>query len=173
MKLEVVILAAGQGTRMKSRLPKVLHRVAGKPLLEHVVQTAQALQPSAIHVVVGHGSEQVQSALAGYELNWVLQEQQLGTGHAVLQALPAVSADSVVLVLYGDVPLTRSATLQNLVEKAGQAPALLTARVDNPFGYGRVLRSDSGDLVGVVEQKDANPQQLDIDEINTDQEHHR
>ena len=104
MKLEVIILAAGQGTRMKSRLPKVLHNVAGKPLLEHVVQTAQALAPRAIHVVIGHGSEQVEAALSGYKLNWVLQEQQLGTGHAVLQALPAVSTDSTVLVLYGDVP---------------------------------------------------------------------
>jgi len=167
MKLEVVILAAGQGTRMKSRLPKVLHSVAGKPLLEHVVQTAQALAPSAIHVVIGHGSEQVEAALSGYKLNWVLQEQRLGTGHAVLQALPAVSADSIVLVLYGDVPLTQLATLQCLVDKAGQSPALLTAKVDNPFGYGRILRDEQGELVGVVEQKDASPAQLEIDEINT------
>ncbi len=94
MKLEVVILAAGQGTRMKSRLPKVLHTVGGKPLLEHVIRTAQALEPAAIHVVVGHGSEQVQQALAQYNINWVVQAQQLGTGHAVMQALPAIDDDS-------------------------------------------------------------------------------
>ena len=104
MKLEIVILAAGQGTRMKSRLPKVLHRVAGTPLLEHVVRTAQGLKPAAIHVVIGHGSEEVEAALSHYPLNWVIQEQRLGTGHAVLQALPAISGDSTVLVLYGDVP---------------------------------------------------------------------
>ena len=105
MKLEVVILAAGQGKRMKSRLPKVLHVVGGMPLLEHVIRTAQGLEPRAIHVVIGHGSDQVQDALAHYDINWVVQERQAGTGHAVLQALPAIADDSIVLVLYGDVPL--------------------------------------------------------------------
>ena len=118
MKLEVVILGAGQGTRMKSSLPKVLHLVAGMPLLEHVVKTAQVLEPAAIHVVIGHGGDQVREALARYDINWVVQEQQLGTGHAVRQALPAVSSDSTVLVLYGDVPLTQLSTLQQLVHQA-------------------------------------------------------
>ena len=126
---------------MKSRLPKVLHEVAGKPLLEHVVLTAQGLEPAAIHVVIGHGAEQVETALDGYGLNWVIQEQQLGTGHAVMQALPAVSEDSVVLVLYGDVPLTSLDTLQGLVESASGAPALLTATLEDPGGYGRILQS--------------------------------
>jgi bifunctional UDP-N-acetylglucosamine pyrophosphorylase/glucosamine-1-phosphate N-acetyltransferase len=167
MNLEVIILAAGQGTRMKSSLPKVLHPVAGRPLLEHVVQTAAALQPSAIHVVVGHGAEQVREALSSYDLNWVEQEQQLGTGHAVLQAMPAVASDSLVLVLYGDVPLIEQDTLQALVDMAQQGPALLTASVADPHGYGRILRDDSCNLVGVAEHKDATPEQLAIAEINT------
>ena len=167
MKLEVVILAAGRGTRMKSRLPKVLHKMAGKPLLGHVVDTALALEPHAIHVLIGHGSEEVEQALAGYALNWVIQEQQLGTGHAVLQALPALAKDSTVLVLYGDVPLTELSTLQKLVDQARQSPALLTAIVAEPGGYGRILRDEQGDLVGVVEDRDASAQQRRICEINS------
>jgi bifunctional UDP-N-acetylglucosamine pyrophosphorylase/glucosamine-1-phosphate N-acetyltransferase len=152
---------------MKSRLPKVLHQVAGKPLLEHVVRTARELDPSAIHVVIGHGSEQVAQALADYPLHWVIQEQQLGTGHAVMQALPAIDSSSVVLVLYGDVPLTALSTLQALVAQAGQGPALLTATVADPAGYGRILRDEQGALVGVVEHKDASEAQRAIAEINT------
>lgn len=167
MKLEVVILAAGQGTRMKSRLPKVLHTVGGMPMLEHVIVSAQALQPVAIHVVVGHGSEQVRDALAHHTVNWVVQEQQLGTGHAVMQALPAIAADSVVLVLYGDVPLTLLSTLELLVQSAQQGPALLTATLANPQGYGRILRDQNGALCGVVEDKDATDSQRQIQEINT------
>lgn len=167
MKLEVVILAAGRGTRMRSCLPKVLHKVAGRPLLEHVVKTAQGLDPAVIHVLIGHGSEQVEQELSGYAINWVLQEQQLGTGHAVMQALPAVAADSIVLVLYGDVPLTELSTLQQLVERAQQGPALLTATVVNPQGYGRILRDKQGALAGVVEEKDASESQRSICEINT------
>ena len=167
MNLEIVILAAGQGTRMKSLLPKVLHPVGGKPLLEHVINTAQALSPAALHVVVGHGSEQVQQALSGYDINWVEQSQRLGTGHAVMQALPAVANDSVVLVLYGDVPLTRLATLQHLVSQARNGPALLTALLDNPQGYGRVLRNREGALIGVVEEKDATDEQRLLQEVNT------
>ena len=167
MKLEIVILAAGQGTRMKSRLPKVLHPVAGKPLLEHVVKTALCLEPVAMHVVIGHGGEQVQEALSGYDLNWVIQESQLGTGHAVIQALPAIGSDSIVLVLYGDVPLTQLSTLQKLVQQAQAGPALLTAVLDNPQGYGRILRDAQGALIGVVEDKDASAEQLAIQEINT------
>lgn len=167
MNLEIVILAAGQGTRMKSRLPKVLHPVGGRPLLEHVINTAQALSPVALHVVVGHGSEQVRQALAGYDINWVEQSQRLGTGHAVMQALPAVAEDSVVLVLYGDVPMTRLSTLQHLVSHAQDRPALLTAVLDNPRGYGRILRDRDNALIGVVEEKDATDEQRLLREINT------
>ena len=167
MNLEIIILAAGQGTRMKSSLPKVLHPLAGRPLLEHVVQTAAALQPAAVHVVVGHGAGEVREALASYNLNWVEQDQQLGTGHAVLQAMPAVDNGCTVLVLYGDVPLIEQDTLQALVNMAHDAPALLTAHVADPHGYGRILRDDSGALQGVVEHKDATPEQLAIAEINT------
>lgn len=167
MNLEVIILAAGQGSRMKSTLPKVLHPVAGQPLLAHVVRTARALQPSAIHVVVGHGAEQVQAALASEQLGWVRQQQQLGTGHAVLQALPAVAADSVVLVLYGDVPLISEATLERLMALAETGPALLTANLANPSGYGRILRDDDGEVTAVVEEKDANDSQRAICEVNT------
>lgn len=167
MKLEVIILAAGQGTRMRSALPKVLHPLAGRPLLEHVVRTARALEPAAVHVVVGHGAEAVRAALAGYPLNWVVQEEQLGTGHAVLQALPAVAADSTVLVLYGDVPLIRAETLAALVALAADGPALLTACLAQPAGYGRILRDGSGAVQGVVEEKDASDAQRAISEVNT------
>jgi bifunctional UDP-N-acetylglucosamine pyrophosphorylase/glucosamine-1-phosphate N-acetyltransferase len=167
MKLEVVILAAGQGTRMKSRLPKVLHTVGGLPLLEHVIRTAKALNPAALHVVVGHGSDQVREVLAQHDIHWVLQAEQLGTGHAVMQALPAIAEDNVVLVLYGDVPLTQPDTLQQLVSQARDNPALLTANVQNPHGYGRILRENSGALLGVVEERDATDAQRKITEINT------
>ncbi len=152
---------------MKSRLPKVLHPVAGVPLLEHVVRTAEGLAPSAIHVVIGHGAGEVEAALAGYSLHWVIQETQLGTGHAVMQVLPDIAPDSIVLVLYGDVPLTGLATLQSLVAQATGGPALLTATLDDPAGYGRILRDDQGNLVGVVEDRDADAAQRAIAEINT------
>ena len=167
MNLEVIILAAGRGTRMKSSLPKVLHKVAGRPLLEHVVLAAQALQPVAIHVVVGHGAPQVEAAMSGYELLWVRQQEQLGTGHAVLQALPAIRGDSTVLILYGDVPLISAQTLSALVAQAQTAPALLTACVENPQGLGRIVRNEAGLLLEVVEEKDASPLQSQIREINT------
>ncbi|MEE4144363.1 MAG: bifunctional UDP-N-acetylglucosamine diphosphorylase/glucosamine-1-phosphate N-acetyltransferase GlmU [Halieaceae bacterium] len=167
MSLEVIILAAGQGTRMKSSLPKVLHPLAGRPLLEHVINKALSLQPIAVHVVIGHGAEQVRDRLAGFAVNWVVQQEQLGTGHGVLQALPALSPDSTVLVLYGDVPLIASETLAGLVAAAATGPALLTAQVSDPAGYGRILRDSAGALVGVVEHKDANADQLRISEINT------
>ncbi|MBK6741223.1 MAG: bifunctional UDP-N-acetylglucosamine diphosphorylase/glucosamine-1-phosphate N-acetyltransferase GlmU [Haliea sp.] len=167
MTLEIVILAAGQGTRMQSSLPKVLHAVGGKPLLEHVIQTAQELNPSAVHVVIGYGGQQVQDALPQYDIHWVVQAQQLGTGHAVMQALPAIADDSVVLVLYGDVPLTRLSTLRQLVARAQEGPALLTATLRNPHGYGRILRDQAGALTGVVEEKDASAEQRQLQEINT------
>ena len=166
-KLEVIILAAGQGTRMKSTLPKVLHPVAGRPMLEHVVTTARQLDPRAIHVVVGHGAQQVRDSLARYPLNWVVQERQLGTGHAVAQALPAIFPDSIVLILYGDVPLTGLSTLEELVGLAEHGPALLTATLQDPRGYGRILRNSSNALIGVVEDKDASEDEHKIKEVNT------
>jgi len=168
MNPSVIILAAGQGTRMRSGLPKVLHPLAGVPLLQHVIGTARSLQPAGIHIVYGHGGEQVREALAQEDVNWVLQDRQLGTGHAVDQAMPAVQDDAVVLVLYGDVPLIRAETLQHLVRQAEQgALSVLTATLDEPFGYGRMLRADDGRLTGIVEQKDASEEQLNIREINT------
>ncbi len=167
MNLEIIILAAGQGTRMRSDLPKVLHHVAGRPMLAHVIETARSLSPSAIHVVIGHGADMVQTELANEEVNWVIQRERLGTGHAVLQAMPAVNNDATVLVLYGDVPLIDAATLRELVEQSVSAPALLTATLDNPQGYGRILRDSDGCLLGVVEEKDARPEQRALREINT------
>lgn len=164
MSLEVVILAAGQGTRMRSELPKVIHPLASRPLLGHVLDAARALAPRKLHVVVGHGADKVRDLLDAPDINWVEQTEQLGTGHAVLQAMPDVQDDSQVLVLYGDVPLLRSKTLQALVDAS---PALLTATLDDPTGYGRVLRDDTGQLRGVVEHKDASEEEKRVDEINT------
>lgn len=167
MKLEVIILAAGQGTRMKSPLPKVLHPVAGTPMLQHVVATAKQLDPDNIHVVIGHGGDRVKDALDDSTITWWEQREQLGTGHAVLQAMPGVADDSTVLILYGDVPLITAPTLRELSLLAAQSPALLTAIVADSTGYGRVLRSDDGVLLGVVEHKDASESQRAIAEINT------
>jgi bifunctional UDP-N-acetylglucosamine pyrophosphorylase/glucosamine-1-phosphate N-acetyltransferase len=166
--LTVVVLAAGQGTRMKSNLPKVLHRIGGKPLLEHVINDAQALQAEQIIVVYGHGGEQVRQALSAYELEWVEQAEQLGTGHAVEQALPAIADDHMVLLLYGDVPLICVHTLRRLVaETEGDSLALLTASLDDPTGYGRIIRDTAGRVQCIVEQKDASLEQLQVTEINT------
>lgn len=162
--LEVIILAAGQGTRMRSQLPKVLHPLANRPLLAHALDTARQLSPSRLHVVVGHGAEQVREELDAPDINWVLQSEQLGTGHAVLQAIPAIELESNVLVLYGDVPLLLADTLAALVDNS---PALLTAKLDDPTGYGRVVRNAAGQLEGVVEHKDATDEQRHINEVNT------
>ena len=168
MNLHVVILAAGQGTRMRSALPKVLHPVAGKPMLEHVIDGARALLPEGIHVVIGHGAEQVRERLESADLNWVLQTEQLGTGHAVAQALPHITGADQVLVLYGDVPLIRVETLRALVDQAGsQALGLLTVLMQDPTGYGRIIRDDQGRVRAIVEQKDASAEQLLINEGNT------
>lgn len=167
MSLEVVILAAGQGSRMLSSLPKVLHQLAGKPLLQHVINSAQQLSPAAIHVVVGHGADQVRSALGEQVLSWIEQREQLGTGHAVLQALPAIGEGSTVLVLYGDVPLVVAGVLQALVAVAADAPALLTATLEDPSGYGRVLRDADGAFMAVVEHKDASESERAVREVNT------
>lgn len=169
LKLNVVILAAGAGKRMQSALPKVLHTLAGVPLLEHVIHVARMLLPDRICVVVGHGSDKVKQLIAGNDLIWVSQEQQLGTGHALMQALPQLSADGFTLVLYGDVPLVRVQTLQQLIGVSGEKDcALLTAIIDNPFGYGRILRdSETNEIVAIIEQKDATAEQQKIEEINT------
>lgn len=167
MSLEIVILAAGQGTRMRSALPKVLHPVAGKPMLAHVIDTARTLSPSRIHVVIGHGAELVRERLQADDLNFVIQEQQLGTGHAVAQAAPFLSADKV-LILYGDVPLIEQPTLERLMAQAtAEQLALLTVELDDPTGYGRILRDASGEVQAIVEQKDATPEQRAIREGNT------
>ncbi|MBI5922887.1 MAG: bifunctional UDP-N-acetylglucosamine diphosphorylase/glucosamine-1-phosphate N-acetyltransferase GlmU [Betaproteobacteria bacterium] len=165
--MNVVILAAGQGKRMFSALPKVLQPLAGKPLLAHVLATARALEPGLICVVYGHGGEQVREALAAPDLHWVKQEPQLGTGHALLQALPLLDPTVPTLVLYGDVPLIRAATLRRLLEQAGKgALALLTAQLDNPHGYGRIVRN-AGAIVRIVEEKDTTATERSIGEINT------
>ncbi len=168
MKLEVIILAAGQGTRMRSALPKVLHPLAGKAMVHHVIDTASALNAAAIHTVIGHGAEKVQQHLQHLPIRWALQEKQLGTGHAVAQAMPAVSDDSVVLVLYGDVPLVKTQTLQKLLAEVNDKQiALLTVTLDDPTGYGRILRDAQNRIVAIVEQKDATEEQRNIREGNT------
>ncbi|MGB1556805.1 MAG: NTP transferase domain-containing protein, partial [Oceanococcaceae bacterium] len=155
MNLHIVILAAGQGTRMKSSLPKVLQPLAGRPLLAHVLDTANALQPAAIHVVYGHGGDAVRAAFAEAELQWVLQAEQKGTGHALAQAMPQIPDTATVLVLYGDVPLISAATLHSLATAGQQGLALLSVVLDDPMGYGRVLRTAQGAVERIVEQKDA------------------
>jgi bifunctional UDP-N-acetylglucosamine pyrophosphorylase/glucosamine-1-phosphate N-acetyltransferase len=168
MKLAVVILAAGQGKRMKSDLPKVLQPLAGIPLLGHVVSRARTLNPSSMHVVYGHGGDAVRAALAKENLRWSLQAEQLGTGHAVMQAMPNVADDELVLVLYGDVPLIRAETLRQLIDATGpKAMSLLTVMLDNPAGYGRIVRNARGAIQKIVEQKDANKAQLRIREGNS------
>ena len=167
MSLDIVILAAGQGTRMRSALPKVLHPVAGQAMLAHVIDTARSLNPSAIHVVIGHGAERVREQLAAADLNFVVQAEQLGTGHAVAQALPALSAERV-LILYGDVPLIEAQTLERLLHKVGsQQLALLTVELADPTGYGRIVRDGQGVVQAIVEHKDATAQQKLIREGNT------
>ncbi|MGH8352147.1 MAG: bifunctional UDP-N-acetylglucosamine diphosphorylase/glucosamine-1-phosphate N-acetyltransferase GlmU [Pseudomonas sp.] len=167
MSLDIVILAAGQGTRMRSALPKVLHPVAGKSMLGHVIDSARQLKPQGIHVVIGHGAEAVRERLAADDLNFVLQAEQLGTGHAVAQALPMLSAERV-LILYGDVPLIETATLERLLQKVGPKQlALLTVELLDPSGYGRIVRDGAGAVTAIVEHKDATPEQRAICEGNT------
>ena len=166
MALEILILAAGQGKRMRSRLPKVLHPLGGRPLLAHVIETARALGPVKIFVVHGHGAEQVREAFRSQNIEWVLQAEQRGTAHAVMQAMSRVSADADVLLLYGDVPLVRVATLKRLLQAAGDGLALLTADLDDPAAYGRVVRDGAGHVKRVVETRDATPEERTIREIN-------
>ncbi len=168
MKLAVVILAAGQGKRMKSSLPKVLQPLAGRPLLRHVVTCARTLDAHSIHVVYGHGGEQVRATVDDADLKWALQAEQLGTGHALMQAMPQVADDALVLVLYGDVPLVEAQTLRQLIAAAGpKAMSLLTVMLANPAGYGRIVRNARGAIQKIVEQKDASKAQLKIREGNS------
>src|SRR5690606_19813139 len=166
--VSVVILAAGQGKRMNSALPKVLQPLAGRPLLGHVLDAARQLQPAGVHVVYGHGGEHVRAAFAGDSLEWALQAEQKGTGHALMQAMPAIPDDHLVLVLYGDVPLLRASTLRALIALAGSsALALLTVQLADPAGYGRIVRDARGSVRGIVEEKDASAAQRRIREGNT------
>ena len=168
MSLSIIILAAGQGTRMRSTRPKVLHPLGGRPLLAHVIDTARSLQGSDIHVVIGHGAEQVQAAIPDSDIHWVLQAEQLGTGHAVAQAMPAIADGNSVLVMYGDVPLVCRETLQPLCDLADDGmAALLTAELDDPSGYGRILHHLDGSICGIVEEKDASAAERSLQEINT------
>ena len=167
MALEVVVLAAGAGTRMRSRTPKVLHPLAGRPLLAHVLDTAVRLEPDRCHVVVGDQADEVKAYFHGESrISWVLQKPRLGSGHAAAQALPAVADDATVLVLLGDVPLVRAETLTQCVAAAGEGVALVTIDLPDPSGFGRILRRD-GQIAGIVEDADASPEQLAITEINT------
>lgn len=168
MALHIVILAAGQGQRMRSHLPKVLHTVAGRSMLEHVVITAQSLNPEKIHIIIGHAADTIQTACQALPVQWISQKEQLGTGHAVIQALPHIPEDAEVLVLYADVPLLSGQTLQDLIVVGKSEPnslALLVATVPNPQGLGRIIRDKQQQIMAIVEEKDATAEQRAIAEI--------
>jgi bifunctional UDP-N-acetylglucosamine pyrophosphorylase / glucosamine-1-phosphate N-acetyltransferase len=166
--LQVVVLAAGQGKRMRSDLPKVLHPLGGTPLLAHVLASAQALSPARLCIVVGHGAPEIRSRFAGPDLFWAIQNEQLGTGHAVMQAMPQLEAGGTILILYGDVPLISSDTLRSLADAAAAgALAILTQELDVPRGYGRIVRDPEGRVTRIVEEKDANESERAIREVNT------
>jgi bifunctional UDP-N-acetylglucosamine pyrophosphorylase/glucosamine-1-phosphate N-acetyltransferase len=172
MNLQIIILAAGQGKRMYSNIPKVLHQIAGKPMLTRVVETAQQLNPDAIHVIYGHGGEQLKKSLPDLPVHWVYQAEQLGTGHALMQALPFIPPKTQVLVLSADVPLIQASTLQALIECSNFAfnahqslLTLLVAHLQDPSGLGRIVRNNQGEVSIIVEDKDANEQEKNIKEI--------
>jgi bifunctional UDP-N-acetylglucosamine pyrophosphorylase/glucosamine-1-phosphate N-acetyltransferase len=165
--ISVVILAAGQGKRMRSSRPKVLHRLADCSLLEHVYRTARGFAQSQIHIVYGHGGDAVREALGHLDVHWVEQPMQLGTGHALMQALPGIPDDATVLVLYGDVPLISLETLTALVGAAGEGVGLLTVELEDPAGYGRIVRDTLGNVRRIVEEKDATRDEIAIREVNT------
>ncbi|PJE79481.1 Bifunctional protein GlmU [invertebrate metagenome] len=172
MKTDILILAAGQGSRMKSRLPKVLHKLAGKPMLAHVITAAQEARPASDQgstcIVIGHGADTVKQTIGNPSVDWCLQKEQLGTGHAVRQALPHLNNTDTLLVLYGDVPMIKSDTIQSLVQACnGERLAILTAYLPDPTGYGRIVRNNADEIQSIVEQKDATPKQQQINEINT------
>ncbi|MFT8210515.1 MAG: bifunctional UDP-N-acetylglucosamine diphosphorylase/glucosamine-1-phosphate N-acetyltransferase GlmU [Symbiopectobacterium sp.] len=166
--MSVVILAAGKGTRMYSDLSKVLHPLAGKPMVQHVIDAAMETGAKQVHLVYGHGGDLLKDRLTNSDLNWVLQAEQLGTGHAMQQAAPFFADDEDILMLYGDVPLISPVTLARLLaDKPQGGIALLTVKLDDPTGYGRIVRDEKGSVVGIVEHKDAIEQQRQISEINT------
>ena len=168
MATTTIILAAGQGTRMQSSRPKILHKIADKALLEHVVDTSRQLQDNKTVVVYGHGAEQVLQELQHLAVQWIEQEQQLGTGHAVQQAVQFIGDDDTILILYGDVPLLKLATVQGLLQQVGEnSLGLLTVDLDDPSGYGRIIRDENGQVIRIVEDKDASPEQKAITEGNT------
>lgn len=170
MSLDVIILAAGQGKRMYSNKPKVLHTLAGKPMLERVVETAMQLNPTNIHVIIGHGGEHIRAALSALPVHWIVQKEQLGTGHAVLQAIPTIPSHHAVVVLSADVPLIQADALNALIEKTASSEAalgLLLAMVDDPAGLGRIIRDEQGAIQAIVEEKDATLEQKKIQEIYT------
>lgn len=173
MNLQIIILAAGQGKRMYSNTPKVLHQLAGKPMLTRVVETAQQLNPDAIHVIYGHGGELIKNSLPDLPVHWVYQAEQLGTGHAVMQALPHIPPQAQVLVLSADVPLIQASTLKSLIECSHPTNtqqsvlALLVANLEDPSGLGRIVRNNQGEISIIVEEKDANEQEKNIKEIYT------
>jgi len=164
--LEICILAAGMGSRMKSDIPKVLHPIAGEPMLLHLLRTVKSLAPTRIHVVIGKGADDVKAAFADWDIHWSLQAEQKGTGHAVMQALPEVSEDSHLLILAGDGPLIRAETLKPLIA-ADADLAVLTVAQPNPKNYGRIIRDDQGGLAQIVEERDASDEQRQIREVNT------
>ena len=168
MSLDVIILAAGEGKRMRSTLPKVLHPLAGRPLIAHVLATAGSLDPARIHIVHGHGGELLRTRLADEPVHWVEQTERLGTGHAVRQVAPFLRDDATVLILYGDVPLISAGTLRDLLAcTTERGIALVTAEVEDPRGYGRILRGPGGGITGIVEERDASDAQRVIREVNT------
>lgn len=167
MSWEVIVLAAGQGTRMHSALPKVLHPLGGEPLLGHVLRAAGRLKPDRVHVVYGHGGERVRESSDDDSINWVLQKEQLGTGHAVQQVLPHVGDDKRILILYGDVPLITAPLLEALCEAGRDAPAVMTVELPDPSGYGRIIRDETGRIVRIVEEQDASEAERAVPEVNT------
>lgn len=168
MTLHIIILAAGKGTRMHSKLPKVMHKLGGKPLLEHVIKTAETLQPEKIHVVYGADGDLIRKHFTQGNINWVEQQQRLGTGHAVMQALPYIEHSSQVLILYGDVPLLTEETLKQLIKNMPEnGLGLLSAEFSDPTGFGRIVRDDTSSVTAIIEHKDATLRQQQIKEINT------
>ena len=165
--LHVVIMAAGEGTRMKSSLPKVLHTVGGRPMLEHTLATATALQPDAVHVIIGNGADEVRATFGDRAVNWVLQSERRGTGHAVMQAMPGIPDEAAVLVLPGDHPLIPFGVLAELSGERDRSLVVLTMEPEDPAAYGRIVRDGAGAVVGVVEERDATPEQRAIREVNT------
>jgi bifunctional UDP-N-acetylglucosamine pyrophosphorylase/glucosamine-1-phosphate N-acetyltransferase len=168
MTVKTIILAAGQGTRMRSSLPKVLHEIANRPLLKHVIDTSQSIDNNSVYIIYGHGGDKVKSALSDLNVTWIEQKQQLGTGHAVQQASQYIEDNDKVLILYGDVPLLKTHTIEDILENVDeQTLALLTVLLDDPDGYGRIVRDQHHAVTKIVEQKDASESELQINEGNT------